>query len=88
MPGPYAYPRRLPAGEFHPKEVLTILEEHAGMELRDAAALAALQGLLASPLELTEVSDLVEDGHYRPMARALVAFRHADAFLKARSFRK
>lgn len=35
----YAFPRKLPAGEFPPKEAYQIMQEHAGMTLREYTAI-------------------------------------------------
>jgi hypothetical protein len=53
--------------------------------LRDQFAMAALQGLLATVGETKAVEELKALGHPPQDARAIVAWRHADAMLKARS---
>ena len=46
----YAFPRPLPKGEWHPDDVLAMIEEHAGMTLRDYFAAAALS---ARPIQIS-----------------------------------
>lgn len=43
-----AFPRRLPDVRVPPADALRIVEQHAGMSLRDFFAAAALQGLCAA----------------------------------------
>ena len=71
--GGYAYPRDIPDIVCSPEEAAQIVHEHSGMTLRDAAALAALQGLCAnSNIDAT------------PPVVAGAAWRVADAFIAAR----
>lgn len=81
--GPFAFPRPLPRGSFVPDEAMRILQDRAGMTLRDYFAAAALQGLIASGC-LTQT----QAGHARPFNEREVADQAgamADAMLSERS---
>lgn len=71
----YAFPRPLPKGEWHPDDVLAMIEEHAGMTLRDYFAAAALS---AMPIQIS-----VAEPAAKYMADS--AYLIADELLKARN---
>ncbi len=76
--GGRAFPRVLPDCKVAPMRALEVIEEHAGMSLRDYFAAAALTGLIATPLPPPDCSPVT---HWR---LAEDADRCADAMLKAR----
>lgn len=65
--------QRNDGGPAYPVPGLQNDESFNGMSLRDAAALASLQGLLANPR-----------GSGSPDFLAALAYEHADAFIAAR----
>lgn len=77
--GGYAYPREIPDIVCSPEEATQIIHEHSGMTLRDQAALAALQGLLANEYPEGLVQKLTGQ-----RSLSVTAWAVADAFIAAR----
>ncbi len=72
-----AFPRVLPTGEFTPDECLLIIQEHAGMSLRDWFAGQALVIITSYPAaRSTEALENADVARW--------AYQIADAMLKAR----
>jgi len=73
---PFVYPRQLPEGAFPPEDALQICLDHAGITLRDKAALAFANTLLQIASDHNVINsefDVMGD-----------AFKLADKFIAAR----
>lgn len=79
--GCYVYPRVLPNALFPPDECLKIIEDHAGITLRDHLAAMAMQGMLSNTDASDELMHL--SGRLAPTL-AINAYEFADAMIAAR----
>lgn len=75
----FAFPRSLPEGKFVPDEAIRILQDHAGMTLRDYFAAAALPALINESYN----RPIFADDPIFDVARA--AYELADAMLAERA---
>jgi hypothetical protein len=82
--GGLAFPRPLPKGQFPPQDALRLLEQHAGMTLRDYLAARAMAGLLA--MEANPRFGATEEPYNKAHAPLIAehAYAIADAMLAER----
>lgn len=78
--GGAAFPRTLPTGEFPPDDCLRIVEQHAGMTLRDYAAIK----FAAAWVSVLGAEDMRESRDDRTAECNRLGLLQADDFMESR----